>query len=319
MGLVLPWGFAVDDGAAELRRAVIDAGTLDTFVGFDNARGLFPIHRGVRFVVAVCRSPRDAAATIATRARFGVMTAEEADAIPERGAPEEHTELPHQLDHDTLVRLGGPTRRLLDLRGPGDVEWLTRIRQHPPLGSAAGWGVSFSRELNASDDRDLFRPRTPQGSGLLVAEGKHIAPFVFDPDGPTLVIDAAEAEARLADGRYLRPRLAYRDVSGVGNTHALVAAIIPEGVVTTHTLFCLRTDLPIEQQHFLCGLFNSAVFDRIVRLEMGSHVTTTLVENLPVPPWTGSRVQREIARLARSPGTSQLNLLVDSIYGLPAL
>jgi len=319
MGLVLPWGFAVDDGAAELRRAVIDAGTLDTFVGFDNARGLFPIHRGVRFVVAVCRSPRDAAATIATRARFGVMTAEEADAIPERGAPEEHTELPHQLDHDTLVRLGGPTRRLLDLRGPGDVEWLTRIRQHPPLGSAAGWGVSFSRELNASDDRDLFRPRTPQGSGLLVAEGKHIAPFVFDPDGPTLVIDAAEAEARLADGRYLRPRLAYRDVSGVGNTHALVAAIIPEGVVTTHTLFCLSTDLPIEQQHFLCGLFNSAVFDRIVRLEMGSHVTTTLVENLPVPPWTGSRVQREIARLARSPGTSQLNLLVDSIYGLPAL
>ena len=257
------------------------------------------------------------------------MTAEEADAIPERGAPEEHTELPHHLDRNTLVRLGGPTRRLPDLRRPGDVEWLTRIRQHPPLGSATGWGGSFSRELNASDDRHLFKPRTPHTSGLLVAEGKHIAPFVFDPDGPTMVIDAAEAAARLADGRYRRPRLAYRDVSGVGNTYALVAAIIPEGVVTTHTLFCLRTDLPLEQQHFLCGLFNSAVFDHLVRLEMGSHVTTTLVENLPVPLWTGSRVQREIAALAArlldhwTPGLldrlNEVGLTMFQLEELPAL
>ena len=113
-----------------------------------------------------------------------------------------------------------------------------------------------------------------------------------------MVIDVKAAARRLADCRYRRPRLAYRDVSGVGNTHALVATIIPEGVVTTHTLFCLRTPLPLDLQPFLCGLFNSAVFDRLVRLEMGSHVTTTLVENLPVPPWTGSPVQREIAALA---------------------
>lgn len=141
-----------------------------------------------------------------------------------------------------------------------------------------------------------------------------------------MVIDDAALASRFPDRRYARARLAYRDVSGVGNTHALVAAVIPAGIVTTHTLFCLRTELPIEQQHFLCGLFNSAVFDRLVRLEMGSHVTTTLVENLPVPPWTGTPVQREIAAIARDladlgtsglrfPGLRErLNLLVESIY-----
>ena len=32
---------------------------------------------------------------------------------------------------------------------------------------------------------------------------------------------------------------------------------------------------------------------------MGGHLTTSLVESLPVPPWMGSPRQRRIARLAR--------------------
>jgi hypothetical protein len=203
------------------------------------------------------------------------------------------------------------------------------------LSAPGGWHVTFGRELNATDDRGFFRLREGGHRSvdtLLVAEGKHIAPFTFDRRAPTHTIAADVAAARLPDGRHKRPRLAYRDVSGVGNTHALVAAIIPAGVITTHTLFCLKTAIPLEQQQFLCGVFNSAVMDRLVRLEMGSHVTTTLVENLPVPPWTGSNVQREIGRLAQDladlgpsgpldPGTPELrialNRAVCSMYGLP--
>ena len=205
---------------------------------------------------------------------------------------------------------------------------MRHILRFPPLGAPDGWHVTFGRELNATDDRSLFGRRDgarATAHTLLVAEGKHIAPFSFDRRGPTHTITSATAARRMPDRRYAQPRLAYRDVSGVGNTHALVAAVIPAGVITTHTLFCLRNDIPIEQQHFLCGVFNSAVMDRLVRLEMGSHVTTTLVENLPVPPWTGSRVQREIARHAKDladPGTSgpriRLNALVRVMYDLPS-
>lgn len=333
IGLVLPWGMAVDDGATELRRAVTDAGALETVVGFDNVRGLFPIHRGMRFAIVVIRPPaRDAGAT---RARFGVTTADEADAIPEPGAPEETATLPLRLTPEVIITLGGPTRRWLDLRQPSDLEWLTSLRRFPALGSPEGWHVSFSRELNASDDNHLFQHRGPGQKGHLVAEGKHIGPFTFDRSGPSQVIDYKALASRMPDRRYAQDRLAYRDVSAVGNTNALVAAIIPAGIVTTHTLFCLRTPVPLEQQHFLCGLFNSAVFDRLVRLEMGSHVTTTLVENLPVPLWTGSSVQREIAAVAKdlanfgtsgprdsehsgTPGLrTRLNVLVHGMYALP--
>jgi len=77
------------------------------------------------------------------------------------------------------------------------------------------------------------------------------------------------------------------------------AAIVPAGVVTTHTLFCLKTPIDIERQHLLCACFNSYVLNAIVRLLMGGHLTTSLVEGLPVPPWTGSPRQRRIARLSR--------------------
>jgi hypothetical protein len=76
-------------------------------------------------------------------------------------------------------------------------------------------------------------------------------------------------------------------------------------VLTTHTLFCLRAPLPLEQQHFLCGLFNSATLNAVVRLLMGGHVTTALVESLPVPRWEATSEQRRIAalggRLTRQP------------------
>ena len=51
---------------------------------------------------------------------------------------------------------------------------------------------------------------------------------------------------------------------------------MPGGVVTTHTLFCLRTPLPLSRQHFLCGVFNLYVLNAVVRLLMGGHVTTSL-------------------------------------------
>ena len=50
MGLVVPWGLASDQGCAALRRVLLEKADTDTLVGFENADGVFPIHRSVRFV-----------------------------------------------------------------------------------------------------------------------------------------------------------------------------------------------------------------------------------------------------------------------------
>src|SRR5262249_11750330 len=84
------------------------------------------------------------------------------------------------------------------------------------------------------------------------------------------------------------------------NRLTVIAAILPAGCVSTHTLFCLRTPLPARDQLLLCGLFNSLVVNYLVRLRVTTHVTTAVVEQLPGPcrpdaPAAG----RRIAALAR--------------------
>jgi hypothetical protein len=51
-GLVLPSGVATDHGSAALRRRLLRQCDVDAVVGLDNQRGVFPIHRSVKFLLA---------------------------------------------------------------------------------------------------------------------------------------------------------------------------------------------------------------------------------------------------------------------------
>ena len=316
-GLLLPWGLAVDDGAQALRRRLLDEAATDTIVGFDNALGLFPIHRGLRFLAIVATSGRP---TTDIRARFGLTTPEEIAALPADATDPAFSSQSVRLSPETLSRVGGPTRRIPDVRHRGQFELLTRLTsEFPALGNASGWGVRFGRELNVTDDRRHFG-----ATGLPILEGKHIQPFAADLAAPRLRIEPAVAARLLGAGRFSHARLAYRDVSGVGNRLSLIAAIVPADVLTSHTLFCLRSPLTMGRQHFLCGLLNSFVLNALVRMLMGGHLTTSLVENLPVPPWSGSRLHRHIAALARRLAArpqdrrahARLQGMVARLYGL---
>lgn len=286
IGLVLPWGLASDDGAAALRRRLLEREGLDTIVGLDNARGLFPIHRGVRFLVA---AGTRGAGRREVRARCGVDKNDELDGLPGADDPC-HSSFPIRLTSDRVRQIGGELCRIPDVRRECDLALLDRLtREHPALGSAEGWALRFGRELNATDDRDSFAAR-----GMPVIEGKHISPFRADLTNPSARIEPRDARRRLPHAPFERPRLAYRDVSGASNRTSLIAAVLPAGVVTTHTLFCLRTALPIDRQHYLCALFNSFVLNAIVRMLMGGHITTSLVEQLPVPAWSGTPEERRM-------------------------
>ena len=126
--------------------------------------------------------------------------------------------------------------------------------------------------------------------------------------------------------RYERPRLAYRDVASATNRLTLIAAVLPANCVSTHTVFCLRTPLPLAAQYFLCGLFNSFVVNYLVRMRVTTHVTTATVERLPIPGRDDSpRAFREIAALARRlsrrddrEAAARLQAMVAALYQLTA-
>ncbi len=82
---------------------------------------------------------------------------------------------------------------------------------------------------------------------------------------------------------FSRARLAYRDVASSTNRLSLIAAILPAGVVTTHSLFCLKTRLSGDNQAFLCAMLNSYVANYLVRQVMTTHLGSATVEALRVP------------------------------------
>ena len=67
------------------------------------------------------------------------------------------------------------------------------------------------------------------------------------------------------------------------NRLTLICAIVPPGAVTVHTLFCLKDEMPLDDQVVLCCLLNSFVANYLVRLWVTTHLGTTTVERLPVP------------------------------------
>jgi hypothetical protein len=319
VGMILPSGFATDHGCGPLRAALFDRATVDTFQGFENRDALFPIHRGLKFLLVTARA---GGATTTIPARFGLRRAEVLDQLPDTGLDPEMVPLTRPFLH----RVSGALLVIPEIRTSSDLEILTAIAfGSPALSHPDGWQVTFGRELNATEDRRHF---VEHGEGIPVIDGKHIQPFSAAPQHARFRIPVSAADAVPAlRSAHRRPRLAYRDVASASNRLTLIAAIVPAGVLTTHTLFCSKETLEEEVLLFLCGMLNSFVANYIVRLQVGTHVTASLMSRLPVPrPSRSSPAFGRVAGLADALRSSPWNVAAHAelqacaarLYGLDA-
>lgn len=284
LGLIVPWGLLGDAGSARVRRRLFERGAVDAVVAFENRRGLFPIHRSVRF--AACCATRGTPTRVIA-CRMGETDARALEGIPDLGQPP--AAFPLTLTRGALESLAGEWLAVPAVRDTAALELLLRLtRRHLPLSHPRGWGATFGRELNATDDRAAFTARddgpaaAAHGDALPVIEGKHLSPFRVDARAATRQLPASRVPRRLA-ARFARPRLAFRDVAGAGNRLTLIAAILPAATASTHTVCTLEQTLDERPQLVLCALLNSLVANWYVRHWVGTHVTAGLVARLPVP------------------------------------
>ena len=274
IGLILPSGIGTDQGSAVLRRHLFDRTTIDTWLGFDNRRRIFPIHRSMRFVL-LSTETEGRTDTL----NFRCALSDPATLDEERGERSSLTVARSRLESwspDLAVPEVADAMALGILSGIS-----SRV---PALGDAHGWNLRFGRELNATDDRPHFvqladaRPRP-----LLIVEGKLLSPFQVHVDRASTGIPAAVASRILGRDSFRRSRLAYRDVASATNKLTLIAAMLPAGAVSTHTVFVSKTAIDEPSQRCLMALLNSLVANYLVRLRVMTHVTTALMARLPVP------------------------------------
>jgi len=326
-GLILPSGIQSDVGSADLRRALLDGCRVDTWLGFDNRKGIFPIHRGVRFVLLAGAA---GGRTDAVPLSGGLLDATCLDQLPDLPREGDPAAPRVRLTRDFLGRWDPEHLTIPALSTPLEAGIAWRALASPALSSPAGWGVRFGRELNATDDRAHLVPRGAGATLLPVVEGKHLRPFGVALESVERFIAPGAAAARLgASASYGMARVCYRDVASFSNRLTLIAALLPPGVVSTHTVFCTKRPVPPPEAWCLVGLLNSLVANYLVRLQMSTHVTTALMARLPVPrPGPGSSELREVAALAEHlsrcsiegdpESYARLNTIAAHLYGLSA-
>ena len=277
IGLVLPSGMLTDSGSAPLRRSLFSRCAVERLVGFDNRSATFPIHRSVKFVLL---SAQSGGRTGEIACRFGETDPAALEGAADSDGRPSPVWFSTRLTPTLLAHLSGADLSVPDLRSGLDLAIAERAASlFAPAGSHDGWNVHFGRELNATEDR---RYLLENGRGVPVLEGKLIEPFRTDPGRARWHVSEAEAD-RLLGTRWRRARLAYRDVSSPSNRVTLIAAMLGAGTVSTHTLFCLKDPLSRFRQHLLLACFNSLVVNFLVRLRVNTHVTTGIVERLPLP------------------------------------
>src|SRR5262249_6799671 len=153
---------------------------------FDNHDGIFPIHRGMKFVLLTATR---GGSTIDLALRAGVRSPADLDDLPDEGPIAGDVKVPVTL----VRRFSGAGLAVPELRTDADRAIVaTVLARVPPLGSEDGWHVGFGRELNATDDRAHFGP-----GGWPVLEGKHLDQFVVHVDGASQFIDPAAAKRLL--------------------------------------------------------------------------------------------------------------------------
>ena len=330
-GLIVPSGLATDPGSAALRRHLLGRCGVDTWIGFENRRAIFPIHRSVRFVLLAATN---AGTTERLQLSCGLHDTTLLDRCP--SGPGDGREIASVTVSRTRLEAWDPVHLTIpELTSDTALGISTQAAEvAPALAAATGWSARFGRELNATDDRPHLvatppGPRRHRDRDLLpIVEGKHLSPFRVALDDTTLAVDVATAGSLVAaSATFGRARLAYRDVASATNRVTLIAAFLPRRTLSTHTVFCLKTLIPARSQWCLLALLNSLVANYLVRLRVTTHVTTALMAALPVPkPAPGSPVFEELVRLARrlarhgidgAPHAyARLNALVARLYGL---
>ncbi len=319
VGLILPSGIATDHGSAPLRRQLLDRTAIDTWLGFDNRARIFPIHRSMRFVVL---STTNAERTDTLRFRCGLTDAAALD--------REDTLAPPLAIARSRLEAWSPTHLTIpEVSSATALGIIASIAERvPALTDASGWHVRFGRELNATDDRPHFVPLAGARHALPIVEGKQLSPFQVAVDRSAFGVPIKTA-ARLVDAAatFERDRIAYRDVASATNKLTLIAAMLPRGTISTHTVFCLKTPLEDDAQWCLLGLLNSFVANYLVRLQVTTHVTTSLMSRLPVPKPPAEQIQT-LATLSRrlansgvaesSEDFAELNAVAARLYAVSA-
>lgn len=323
--MVLPSGIINNEGGTDLRIALLDKNIIN-FYEFENRYGIFPdVHRSYKFIFITFDNS---------------STSEEFEAAfylhDLKSLTNKKTEEVKfvKISKD-LIKLVSPNSFLIpEVRNQKEIDIIKKIyRLHPPLfeGIEDGkWTFKFVTEMHRTAASHLFRT---DGKGWPLIEGKHFHQFIPDYEKPAFTINPNDgltwtSKVREYENKneliHNTHRLVFREVASSTNVRSMISCIIPKHSFTTNKVFVviprLKNKLTFDLEYhkiilYLLGIFNSFIYDFLVRMCISTTLSTFIIYQIPVP--SPNNYFERIIQLSE-----RLNLIgdqYDDFIGLPKI
>ena len=150
LGVIVPSGLYSDHGTGDLRRLFLDRCQWEWLFGFENRDKIFDIHRSFKFNPVVVQKGGTTRAiwTAFMRRRLEDWEAAEALATP--------------YAREQVERFSPRSKAILEIQSRRDLEILEKIYANSVLlgdDGPDGWGITYAREFDMTNDSKLFPPR----------------------------------------------------------------------------------------------------------------------------------------------------------------
>ena len=292
---LVPAGLIRSQGTESLRRSLFKAADTISMSIIDNRARFFSIDTRFKFL-----------ALALTTAPAQVRRAAPLTLLHERGV-ENGTEVVGRakISRQSLSELR-PDLTVPEVRSDREWRLFAKMAQAGEIfGDSDEWKAEFAREVDMTNDKGLFLP-APKRGALGVVEGRMVQQHRFGAKGyvsgsgrsavwetfqpgrsalsPQHHI-AATALSPKARERSAMSRVGFCDIAGQTNERAMMAAVIPPGVVCGNKVpTVIFPDDPGEARLFVwSAIANSFAFDWMLRRVLTTTVNYFLLLSLPMP------------------------------------
>ncbi len=293
-GFIVPMALLGDDQAADLRRAMLEAGALTSVDAFpqkdDPTRRVFPEAKLSTTVFTMIKSTHE-------RLRRQPFTARQhpADRIDESSAS-----LTLQTDE---IPLYDPANRGIVSCSQADWALATRIMMNGRLARLSDHAQFSQGEVNETVQRGLGNLMTDRTRAKIVTRGANICLYVLREasQGDDILLNVAQylngkGEDTKAFHHRFR-RVGVQESSPQNNFRRIIASLIPAGEFCNHKInYVPEPDsrLPLE---VVLALLNSKMADWYFRLgSTNAAVSHYQLHNLPCPVFASARAQTDTQR-----------------------
>ena len=150
LGFIVPSGLYSDHGTGDLRRLFLDWCQWEWLFGFENRDKIFDIHRSFKFNPVVVQK---GGTTRAIRTAFMRRRLEDWEAAEALATP---------YAREQVERFSPRSKAIIEIQSRRDLEILEKIYANSVLlgdDGPDGWGITYAREFDMTNDSKLFPPR----------------------------------------------------------------------------------------------------------------------------------------------------------------